>query len=210
MNQDSSKAHVEQHGNGFNGVLDVPVWTSQLFISDWWGQQSAPLKVTLTPDEVIVENRLETILINARLVMNNEILELGEIAPRKTQAFKRATARKTSLPGFVSQHGGNFVNALNSRGHAFGDNTFARLTDKPNATIAASFAEQLNTAGGSYNNLSAPSGFELSGLAQRGDAVFLAFAPDYSPVKPLNKFSASRNHRNSLFRLSIEVTPTDF
>ena len=210
MNQESSRARVEQRGNTFHGVLDVPVWTSQLFISDWWGQQAAPMKVTVTPDEVIVENRLDTRLTTARLVVNNEVLELGDIPPRKTQSFKRGAARKMALNAFVSQHGANFVNALNSRGRSFGDNTFARLPDKPNATMAASFAEQMNSAGANYNNLSGPPGFDLSPLVQRGDAIFLAFAPDFSPVKPLNKFSPSRNHRNSLFRVSIEMTNPAF
>jgi hypothetical protein len=203
INQESSKARVEQHGNTFHGVLDVPVWTSQLFVSDWWGQQAAPLKVTVTADEVTVENRLDTKLVSARLVVNNEVLELGDVPPRKTQTFSRGTAPKMALNTFVTRHGGNFHQALNSRGHAFGDNTFARLPDKPNASMAASFVEQLNTPNTPYNNFAAPPGFELSPLVQRGDAVFLAFAPDYAPVKPLNKFSARRNHRNTLLRVAV-------
>lgn len=211
VDQESSRARVEQRGNTFVAALDVPVWTSQLFISDWWGQQSAPLRVTLTADEVTVENRLETKLVNALLAINDEVIELGEVPPRKAQTFSRARTTKKYLSTYVSQHGAHFHNALNSRGQAFGGNQYARIADKTNGVIAASFISRLNNSGGDqwnqWNNqgFAAPPGFELGPLLHRGDAVLLAYAPDYSPVKPLNKFSARRNHRNTLFRVAVEM-----
>ncbi|MEY2411382.1 MAG: hypothetical protein QOF48_4052 [Verrucomicrobiota bacterium] len=205
MNQESSKARVEQRGNNFQGVLDVPVWTSQLFVSDWWGQQAAPLKVTVTDDEITVDNRLDTMLASVELVVNNEVLDLGAVPARKMQTFSRAAARKVSLNSFVTRHAGNFLAVLNSRGHAFGDNSFSRLADKSNASMAISFMSQLNTPSAQYNNLNGPPFFELSPIIQRGDAVLLAFAPDYAMVKSLNKFNARRNHRDTLLRVAVEV-----
>jgi len=52
--------------------------------------------------------------------------------------------------------------------------------------------------------LSAPTGFELSPVIQRGEAVVLAFVSDFAPVKPLNQFTARRSHRNTLLRIAVE------
>jgi hypothetical protein len=208
INQESTRARVEQRGNTFDASLDVPVWTSQLFVSDWWGQQAAPLIVTVSSDSVTVENRLETKLVNVQLALGDEILELGEVPARKVQTFSRASTVKKQLSNYLSQHGNTFQQALNSRGQAFGDNTFSRLADKTNGTMAASFVSRMNnTQGDQWNNqnFSSPPGFDLAPLLRRGDAVLLAFAPDFSPVKPLNRFSARRNHRSTLFRVAVET-----
>ena len=201
--QDASKASVEQRGNTFRGVLEVPVWTSQLFVSDWWGRSATPFAVTMTADEVTIDNRLETPLISARLVLNGDIYELGDVPARKSQTFRRASAPKSTLNSFVNRYSGSFNGALNARGRAFGDNTESHLPDKTNCTVAASFVRQLNTSGNEWQNFSAPPNFDLNHLVQRGDAVVLAFVTDYAPVKPLNQFTARRNSRSTLFRVAV-------
>jgi len=40
--QESSRATVEQRGNSFRAEAAVPVWTSQLFVNDWWRQEPLP------------------------------------------------------------------------------------------------------------------------------------------------------------------------
>ena len=201
--QDASKANVEQRGNTFHGVLDVPVWTSQLFVSDWWGRSAAPFSVSVTADEVTIDNHLETRLLSTRLVVNGEIYDFGDVPARKSQTFRRSAVRPTSLSSFVSRYSGSFNSAINARGRAFGDTTESRLPDKLNCTAAASFVTQLNTPGNQWANFSTPPGFDLNDAVQRGDAVVLAFASDYAPVKPLNQFTARRNNRSTLFRMTV-------
>ncbi len=201
--QDTSKANVEQRGNSFRGVLHVPVWTSQLFISDWWGRSATPFAVSVTAAEVTIDNHLDTRLVNTRLVVNGEIYTLGDVPARKSQTFRRSAAPKASLSSFVSRYGDSFNSALDSRSHAFGGNTESRLPDKPNCTVAASFVTQLNTPNNQYQNFSTPPGFDLNPVVQRGDAVVLAFASDYAPVKPLNQFTPRRNNRSTLFRVTV-------
>jgi hypothetical protein len=203
--QDASKATVEQHGNTFHGTLHVPVWTSQLFISDWWGRGAAPFTVSLTADEVTIDNRLDTRLVSTRLVVNSEIYELGDVPARKSQTFRRSAVPKVSLSSFVNRYSESFNSALNSRSRAFGDNTESRLPDKPNCTVAASFVTQLNTPNNQWGNFSTPPGFDLNPVVLRGDAVVLAFAADYAPVKPLNQFTPRRNNRSTLFRVAVPV-----
>ena len=79
--------------------------------------------------------------------------------------------------------------------------------------MAASFISQLREVSQNpqqqynYNNSSflAPQGMDLSALVERGDALLLAWAADYAPVKPMNRFSARRTRRDTLFRVAAQV-----
>src|SRR6185503_7366359 len=80
--QEVSKAAVEQRGNGFAAQLTVPVWTSQLFVNDWWKQSSTPLnfRVTQRGDryDVQIENPLGKKIPQARLIVDGRLYELGD------------------------------------------------------------------------------------------------------------------------------------
>ena len=47
--QSSEKATVVQTGDNFKAEIFVPVWTSQLFVNDWWQGADMPMNVTITP-----------------------------------------------------------------------------------------------------------------------------------------------------------------
>jgi hypothetical protein len=201
--QESSRATVEQRANGFLAEAAVPVWTSQLFVNDWWRQEPLPLKVTVTAKDVTVENRLETRLTGARLVADDQVIELGEIPAHETKSFPRRGGATTSLRSYVQTFGNNFVGAIDARRRAFGDSAYAQINDLTNASVAASFIT-LNNTRENYNNFSVQPGFDLSSLVERGDAILLAWAPKYSFTKPLNQFSASRGSRDTLIRVAVE------
>ena len=62
--QPGEKATFMQEGDGsFKAEIFVPVWTSQLFVSDWWQPAPVPLSVTVVPQgeqwQVTVENHTE-------------------------------------------------------------------------------------------------------------------------------------------------------
>jgi hypothetical protein len=202
--QEASRATVEQRPGGFSAIASVPVWTSQLFISDWWRQGPTPLIVTVSAREVTIENRLETKLVSARMVVDGEVVELGDIAARETKKFPRTGAKITPLSSYVQSHAGHFASAVGSRQQAFGSSEKWQISDPINATMAASFITLLN-APNNYNNFSVPPGFDLSSLVQRGDAVVLAWAPGFAFTKPLNQFPARRGSRNTLVRVAVRV-----
>lgn len=204
--QESSRATVEQRGNGFRAEASVPVWTSQLFVNDWWRQEPLPLKVTVTAKDVTVDNRLATRLTAARLVVDDQVIELGEIPARETKSFPRRGITSTSTPlrSYVQSHANNFIGAIDARRRAFGDSAHSQINDLTNASMAASFIT-LNNTKDNYNNFSVQPGFDLSPLIERGDAVFLAWAPNYSFTKPLNQFTARRGSRDTLVRVAVEV-----
>ena len=83
----------------------MPVWTSQLFVSDWWQPAPVPLSVTVVPQgeqwQVKVENRTERALTNAHVVIEDYIMGLGEVPARETRTFTVSKDKGTPLSDFV-------------------------------------------------------------------------------------------------------------
>jgi len=180
-------------------------------VSDWWRRADLPLSVSVTSQgggwRIEVDNRLDRNLNNARLVIQDQILELGELPANQT---KKLTLPRTGSPlrSFVQTHAGHFRQAVSQRQQAFGKNT-QQIYDIPNSTIAASFISQAREPQSqqSYNNPNflTPQGMDLSPLVERGDAILLAWAPDYSMAKPMNRFSARRTRHDTLLRVATEI-----
>lgn len=200
---------VLQTGDRFKAELFVPVWTSQLYVNDWW--QPAPLLLTLrvTPRaggwEVSVENRLDQPLTHARLVVAGKVFELGALTARQPMTFTFAPSQGVALREFATRMGSQFQSAAQSRQRALGSSAW--LSDAPNASQAASFTAQLGRDQGPYGSaFIAPPGLDLSPLVERGQAVLLAWAADSAPVEPLNQFKPKRTKRDTLYRLAVSVS----
>lgn len=202
--QEASRAQVQQQPAGFRADASVPVWTSQLFVSDWWRQDSAPVSLTVTDTEVTVDNNLDVPITEARVAIQGQLLELGQIPANEKKTFPRRGARSTQLSPFVQSHAANFLSAVSTRQQAFGETERFEMKDIPGAVMAASFVE-LNNTPNNYNNFAPPSGFDLSDLVERGEAVLLAWAPNHSLLKPLNQFPTQLGRRDTLLRVSAEV-----
>ena len=41
--------------------------------------------------------------------------------------------------------------------------------------------------------------------AEQGNAVLLAWEPDYSPIKPINQFPTRRSHKDTLWRMAVPI-----
>jgi hypothetical protein len=206
--QESSRATIEQRGNNFQAEISVPVWTSQLYVSDWWRQAAAPVKMAVNESgagyEVTVDNQLDKKLTRCKIVVNGSVLEVGEVAPRQTRKISLARSGE-SLSTFVQRFGGNFASAVSQRQQAFGQNT-PQIFDIPQSTMAASFVGQLRPGQNyGYNQFVAPAGLDLTDLVEGGYAVLLAWVDDYSPVKPINKFDPRRAHKDTLLRVATLV-----
>ena len=202
--QDAGRANVEQRGNAFHGSISVPVWTSQLYVSDWLRQSPSPLVVTITPKEITLDNRLDQKLTGLKLILNGQIHDLGELLPLATRVIPRDDGLPGStLASYVQKHAQQFSEAINSRQRAFGNNANAHIYDITNAAMASGFVTQLNTAGNPYNNYASPPGYDLNPFAQGGDAIILAWASGYSINKPLHTFTPRRAQRDTLLRLTI-------
>lgn len=201
---EGSRSTIEQRPVGFRAQAAVPVWTSQLFVSDWWRQSETPVSLEVTATQIAVENNLEVPLTNVRVALGGDLFLLENVPAGEKKVFVRRSLSKTNLSTFVQDQARYFQGAVNSRQQAFGSDARSRISDAIGATIGATFIDQ-NAGPNSYENFSCPPGFELSGLLDRGDAVMLAWLPNHLITGPMNRFTALRGTKNTLLRVACEV-----
>jgi hypothetical protein len=143
--QEGSRANVQQRGNSFIADVSVPVWTSQLFVSDWINRDELPLKMTVKRDArewiVEVENLSEQPITLASLVLDGQVFELGGLPKEQKKTFRFTSG--TPLSTFVQSHGSSFMSAMTQRQQAFGENR-VWIHDVAHAAMAASLVSYLN------------------------------------------------------------------
>jgi len=212
--QEISKATVEQRGNGFAAQLSVPVWTSQLFVNDWWKQSGSPLNVTITPRgnqfEVKIENPVGKKIPQAKLIIDGRLYELGDITKGKTATLFYSNG--TQLQPFVQNQVNQLSAAAQQRQQQFGSGESGRIHDIFTSTAAASFLSVANTTydpnqpwnqNNYYSRFVTSPGFDLTPLMRRGDAILLAWMPDETIVPMLNKFSPRYSRKDTILRVAV-------
>jgi len=208
--QSTEKATVIQKGDSFKAEIFVPVWTSQLFVSDWWQPSPIPVTVTIsTPSQdnyqVKIENQSGQKLTDARLVIGSKLFTIGDVAANETKTKTLNVSQGTTLRDFIYTNGQQFQNAVQGRQHAFGGRESGQISNMPDSTIAASFLSQLGRQDQYMGGFIAPPGLDLSGVVERGNAVLFAWAEDYSPIKPMHQFNPKRAHKNTMFRVAAAI-----
>jgi hypothetical protein len=206
--QESSRGgRVEQQPQGCTAEIPVPVWTSQLFLSDWCQEGPPPLTATIDTREIRVVNHLNRPLTAAKLILLGQILELGDIPAGETRTYRRADIPSSNLDSFVQHQVSTFTGVANARQQVFSGNERGRIDDWTNAVLAASFIERTGRRVNNYESFTAMHGFDLSHCVNAEQAVLIAWAPGYSLIKPLNRFSARRSHRDTVFRVVTQIVP---
>jgi hypothetical protein len=208
--QPGEKATFLQQGDGsFKAEIFVPVWSSLLFVSDWWQPEPVPLSLSVVPQgeqwQVKVDNRTECNLTNAYIVIEDRIVKLGELPSGASKTFTVSRQQGVSLETFVDQYGAGFHSAARARQRTFGGGESGRIDDLANGTIAVSFLSHLGGPQDAMSRFITPPGLDLSSVVEHGNAVLLAWAGDYSPVKTLRQFTPRRSHRNTLWRVAVPV-----
>jgi hypothetical protein len=190
----------------------VPVWTSELYVSDWWQPGAPPLtaRVQKTGGQwsVTVENLLERKLTNVRVVVDKSVYELKELAAAEKRTETLSGGK--SLVSYVQEHGNEFQAAINSRRSQFGDDSGRRIRDLPKAAAAASYMRKLEASQANqgnpnnyYQRFIAPEGFDLGDGERRQEAVVFAWDAGNAPAKPLNQFTPRRTRRDTLYRITV-------
>lgn len=210
--QELSRTEVTQLGKGFTAELFVPVWTSQLYVSDWLDQGVEPLGVTLSKSAsnytIRLENKLKEPVQNAWLVIDQRVYELPRLGPGEGRQVTFAINSGQSLGQFVQQNTANFSMAASRRKDAFGDSRSNFLPNPPIHLAAASFLKELPSVNNNQpyqqrGEFILPGGFDLSEGLKQGQACVLAWAGGYSPIAALNKFESRRTSRDTLFRVMV-------
>lgn len=209
--QEVSRSEIVQHPKGFEAEVFVPVWTSQLFVSDWLQPSPEPLALTVEKKGnaylVRLENKTSLALEQSWLAVSDRIYELPKLAPGERREAKFDVYSGQRLEDFVRQNSGNFSIAADRRRNAFGDSRVDYLPTPARHMVALSFLRQStgNTTPTYRGEFILPNGYELSDILKNGQACMLSWARDYSPVAPLNAFSPRRTTRETLFRITVPV-----
>ncbi len=203
-----SRASVLQHGSGFEAEAYVPVWTSQLFVSDWLEPGSPILSMDAVRNgnkwTLTITNDVDRELKNAQVVFNGRIYEVGALPANKTKTIELSDSSGTPLQQFAQPYIESFRQAVQQRNQSFGGNA-APVDNVARGAIAASFAGQFNQQN-AWNNFSPTDGLDLSAMAKDGAAILFAWddgSDGHSFTKPFNEFKVAKNrmHRNTLLRL---------
>jgi len=196
---ESSHNVIEQKNDGYLASVRVPVWTSQLFVSNWWQEENPPLVAALKRSgqdiTAMVENRLGVAVNQASLVFDGTIHKLGTLAPGEPRWYTLGQNGE-SLVGFLNKNANRFQQVINQRRNVLSSQQ--RLTDITNAVMASCFSLPALR-----NSLLLPPGLDLSPSTDQGQAVVLAWTSDYAPVDGMNRFKPRRNRRDTLWRLVV-------
>jgi hypothetical protein len=207
----NDRGEIIQGEKAFRADVFVPVWTCQLYVNDWLKTAEAPFFATVERSgngwKATVQNKLDRPLTHLRLVVNEIVYELGEVPARQKKEFISGGRSSSSLNSFVGQYQNRLQTVVQERRSAFGASEGGRLTDLPGCSSAVSFLSHLN-GNQNHNNLVGAASFDLSGAAERGNAILLAWVPGPGPIKPLNKFSPRRTQINTLWRMTLPTTST--
>lgn len=202
----------------------VPVWTSQMNVSDWASYDESPVRAafeTAAGDgpRLKIENRSGGRLRQVWVVSGSTVTSPVEIPDGESRTIGLSSQNR--LESFVQDNTALFGQAANTRRQVFGEIAQeSRIEDWAGATAAASFIRhrprrnpentrnprtmvQYNPYMAEDTTYIAPHGFDLSESVARGDTVVLAWMDDGAPVEPLNRFAALRTRRATLFRLIL-------
>jgi len=216
--QEGGRATVDQLGNSFQADAFVAVWTSELFVSDWFQKSAQPLDLTVKPSgtgwDVTVNNSLDRALSSSRVILNGRIYPLGEVPAGQSKTFAVKAGQGSTVVDMAKGYTGNFRQAVQNLNNSFGNNENL-IPNVQEASYAACFLSFINDTSGpdAWNNFTGPATLDLSRFASEhnnrdrysgGYAILLAWDAGHSPTS-LNQFTPKRSHRDTLFRLVAPV-----
>ena len=206
----SEKGALTHTGDNFKAEVFVPVWTSQLYLSDWWNSGAQPLTASLKSITggwtLTVENLSGKPVSAARLAVGETIYEVGEIAAgqKKIVTLNQSSPNTHELRNFMQGFLNQYHKAVQQRQYAFGRRDSGQIDDLATASIVASLIGQANESRGGMNFVASP-GLDVSAAIERGEAVLFAWSPNAAPVPALNQTKTKRASVNTLWRVPIAL-----
>lgn len=206
--QTSDKTELLHTGDNFRADVYVPVWTSQMCLSDWWTSGELPLTASIKSKangwSVTVENQSGKAITAARLVVGKLIFDVGTFSPGQKKTMELQQSDGNSTETFVRNLAGQYQSAVQQRQYAFGSSGGGHIDDLPMGSMAASLLGEVAEVQGGMNFPASP-GLDLSASVKNGGALLLAWSPDASPVPAINQFKTKRTASNTLWRVPVTV-----
>jgi hypothetical protein len=212
--QESSKAEVNHLTQGFNAEVFVPVWTSQLFVNDWWQTGSAPIsaRAEKTADglKLVMTNHLNRALSRVRIVCQGRVGDIGVISGKEVKIININFGQAKQLPSVLQEESMYFQNAVVERQRAFGGREEMRQWDMPSAVFSASLLSAVHgdQMVPSQMNFSAPFGFDLGAYERQGFVLITAWDAGNSYAPALPQFNPMRSQKDTLLRLVAPLETT--
>jgi hypothetical protein len=209
----STRAAVRQHGNTFNADAFVPVWSSQLFVSDWLQSTNMPFEINVAPGgdrqwNFNILNKSANAYKQTYIAVMGRIYPLGALAAHATNAVTVRYDQGIMLVDFERLNNISMLSAAEQRSRSFGNNN-THIDNLSAGAVAVSITSMLNQGPSSHNpyqsGLISPVGLDLGDQLKRDQGVFFAWAEDHSPIPPMNKFTSRRTHRNTLLRVVLPM-----
>ena len=223
----SNESRIDQLPNGFRAGAFVPVWTSQLYLSDWVTQGpnilGASLKQSGQSWTISITNHLAVPLGEAKVVFKGRVSDVGVIEPNGSRRVSVGPNAGTKIGQLIAPRENEFFSVIQSRGTGFGDTRRGQLAPNLDNALAASFISESShlrpddTGGFSIipnqsnnqqwrNRIVAPSGMDLTRESLEGNAIIFAWIEDYSPIPPIEDFTPSEEKQYSLVRMVVPVS----
>ena len=207
--QNAEPVRVLQRTAGFSAEAFVRVWTSEMVVSHWWHRAEPPLAVRIKPLgdgwEVWVQNLGPQPVTRMKVVLAKAVVDLGDVPAGQERTFRVARGQGTSVWAFVNSKMPALSQKVALRRRAFAMGETPLSLDPVEAVMTASLVG-LGQSEDPYSGFVAPGGQDLTELLHRGDALVLAWMPNYGPVPALNRFPAPRSRRDTLWRCAVPLS----
>jgi len=197
---------VSRQGESYRAQADVPVWSSQLFVSDWFAEGQAPftLRASGTAEnlKLFCENRAGA-HISVVCVVSNSILNAGEVAKSEKRTFELRRDSGIALDAAKESTEERIRTAIRNRQMAFGRSTGSeRLNDWMFIVELLSFGGDADLS--DYQRIE--SNLDISPvLHDPGAVVVFISAPVAPPASKIIDFKPNRGRQVTVWRMVLPL-----
>jgi len=200
---------IIQAGNGYQARVSVPVWTSSLFVADWWEPSSLPVRVRATKDAAgwhgTIENRTAKALTQVRFVTEDGIATIEDVPAGATKEFRCSQPPPLSRSAFLSPRISRFQNAIQGRQYAFGRESASRIDDLPESALGVSLLGSAVTGTDPSQVFVVPPGLDTSPVLKRGIPMVFAWSDGAPTTKPMLDYSPARTRVFTFWRCTAQT-----
>lgn len=211
----ASDGRVTLNGDQYDAQVNVPVWTSQVFVGQWLEDGPLPFSASLTNRaggnlEMVFSNHTLPAGATARIALGDRIHEFAVPAARQTATIPLPADGGTRINEFANAASVFFHDAARQRNRGFGSDEARFNLDPAAASMAISLAAHINAhqpsgMGQHASQFLTPGRLDLSRLLATDQAIVMVWNEEYAPAGAMNQFQPRRTGRSSLLRLAVAM-----
>lgn len=205
-----ARGSVRLEGDHYSAEVDVPVWTSQLFVNDWASEGDAPIGASFSRnegrEELRVTNQLAVPVQRGYVVHRDRLIPVPALpAGESVTVHLNGGSNFQHLRNTLTARARIYEQLLQQRQFAVGSDTARNRLDPALDAALAPLADLVNEDSNYFRYHSGGVRRPSRQLA-RGDALVMLWAEGHLATPALNDFNPRRGAQNTLYRLSVPVT----